>query len=213
MASDGYTVIGVKGYGSAIVEAALEWAGLAYAIEQVDPKELGPGSARFAGINPLGQVPTLLLPDGSAMTESAAMILHLADIAPEAGLAPPAGHPARRSFLRWLVFLVAAIYPTFTFGDDPSRFVSSKEAQRELRRNTNIQREDLWRFVEANIAPNPWVLGQDFSALDIYAAAMGQWRPGPSWFADNCPKLHGIAGAALNLAKLKPVWERNGYTA
>ena len=212
MAGNGYTVIGVKGYGSSIVEAAMEWAGLPYAVEQVDPEDLGPGSARFAGINPLGQVPTLLLPDGTAMTESAAIILHLADIAPEAGLAPPTDDPARQAFLRWLVFLVASIYPTFTYGDDPSRFVSSEEAQRELRRTTNSQRKDLWLFVEANTTPNPWLLGPEFSALDIYVTAMNHWRPGRAWFATNCPRLHGIATAALELPRLKPVWERNGYT-
>ena len=60
--------------------------------------------------DPVGQVPTLLLPDGQVMTESAAMTLHLADLSGRDDLVPGPAAAERAAFLRWLVFLVANIY-------------------------------------------------------------------------------------------------------
>ncbi len=203
-----YTVIGKPGWGSAIVEAALAQAGQPYRTEDVDPTEAGPARERLLALNPLGQVPTVLMPDGSIMTESAAMVLHLADVAPACGLAPAADDPRRPVFLRWLVFLVAAVYPTFTYGDDPGRWVDGEAAGKSLRAHTDAQREASWRQVEAAAAA-PWFLGAQFSALDIYIAVMTRWRPRRDWFAAQCPKLTAIAHAAEERPALAAAWRRN----
>ena len=115
-----YTLYGKAGWGSVIVEAQLELAGLPYRIEEVDPLESAADRDRLAKFNPLAQLPTLILPDGQVMTESAAITLHIGDRAPKAELVPPAGDKTRDPFLRWLVFIVANIYPMFTVGDDPA---------------------------------------------------------------------------------------------
>ena len=119
-----YTLFARPGWGSVLVEAQLAWYGLPFAIEEVD--DLFASSAareRLAEVNPVAQVPTLLLPDGSVMTESAAITLHLADIAGITALVPAAGEAVRPRFLRWLVFLLANIYPTFNYAQHPARFV------------------------------------------------------------------------------------------
>jgi GST-like protein len=144
------------------------------------------------------------------MTESAAIILHLADLAPNAGLVPLEPSARRTAFLRWLIFIVAAIYPTFTYGDDPSRWVKDKTGQDELKASTDAARERHWAQFEAAIRPDPWVLGA-FSALDIYVTVMGHWRPGREWFKAHTPKLDAISSAGLALPKLKNVWERNEF--
>ena len=204
-----YTLLAHPGTGSAIVEAALEFAGLPYAGEVVDPWTAGVSRDRLRALNPLLQVPTLLLPDGSVMTESAAMVLHVADRAPAAGLAPAAGDPARPAFLRWLIFLVGSLYPTFTFGDDPSRWVGDATARDQLRRSTDEYRQAMWRQLEEAVDPAPWCLGATFSALDLYVGVMTHWRPRRAWFAENCPRLHKIALAVDGKARLRPVWARN----
>ena len=204
-----YTLLAHPGTGSAIVEAALELAGLPYAVEVVDPWTAGVSRDRLRALNPLLQVPTLLLPDGSVMTESAAMVLHVADRAPAAGLAPVADDPARPAFLRWLIFLVGSLYPTFTFGDDPSRWVGEAAARDQLRRSTDEYRQAMWRQLEESLDPAPWCLGATFSALDLYVGVMTHWRPRRAWFAENCPRLHKIALAVDAKARLRPVWARN----
>ncbi len=143
------------------------------------------------------------------MTESAAITLHIGDRAPKADLVPPAGDKTRDPFLRWLVFIVANIYPMFTVGDDPSRFVADSIAQKELRVSTESYKGRSWQIVEASIAPRPWFLGTRFSALDIFAATITRWRPRREWYKANCPKLHGVALAADAEPRLAKVWKRN----
>jgi GST-like protein len=204
-----YTLIGAPGWGSAIAEALLDLSGLPYQVEDIDASKPTTESKRLTTLNPLAQVPTLLLPDGAVMTESAAITLLLADRAPAAELAPPPGDAARAAFLRWLVFIVANVYPMYTVGDDPSRFVSGEAAQKGLRDSTDAYRAKSWGIVEAAIAPRPWFLGARFSALDVYAKVMTHWRPRRDWFKDNCPKLMSVALAADKEPRLAKVWQRN----
>ena len=173
-----YHLIASKACGSMIVEAAFALAKLPHEVEMIPYVEPGPQRDRLLALNPLGQVPTLVLPDGRVMTESAAIILHLADLAPQAGLIPAAKDPARPMFLRWLTFIVAAIYPTFTYGDDPKRWARDEAAGKHLRTATDEHRKELWRYFAAQNPCKPWVLGETFSALDLYVAVMNMWRPG-----------------------------------
>ncbi|MBI1779307.1 MAG: glutathione S-transferase family protein [Proteobacteria bacterium] len=202
-----HRLLAVKGWGSALVEAAAAVAGIELEIEEIDAK--GTGRDRLLKLNPLGQVPTLLLPDGSVMTESAAILLYIADLKPGSGLAPAPADPERARFLRWLVFLVAEIYAAFAFSDEPSHWVDGEAAAAEFRRRINAHRQRLWQIVEGEIRPNPWFLGTRFSALDIYVAVMTRWTPRREWFAQNCPKLTQIALAADAHPKLSPVILRN----
>ena len=185
-------LIGNPGCGSAIVEAALALSGLPYETEMLEIWQPGPERDRLFQLNPLGQVPVLILPDGGVMTESAAMVLHVIDLAPDAGLAPGPTDPTRPAFLRWLIFLVATIYPTFTYGDDPSRYVNETEAQGELRAVTDAECQRAWRQIETSIA-GPWMLGRTRSALDLFVWVMSHWRPGREWFTRYCPKLSHIS--------------------
>src|SRR5436190_14046689 len=117
---------GERGWGSAIVEAQLKWYGFEYELELVgDLFESADARRRLEGVNPLAQVPTLVLADGTVMTESAAITLYLADVANDDSLVPRAVDPTRPAFLRWLIFLVANVYPTYTYADDPSRIVAA----------------------------------------------------------------------------------------
>ena len=201
-----YRLLGCRGCGSVIVEAALLLAEFPYEYDEVDYERPGPVRDRLLALNPLGQVPTLIQPDGSVMTESAAIVLLIDDAAPKAGLVPPADSPERAAFLRWLVFLVAAIYPTFTYGDDPRKWLPDSPDANALREATDRHRERLWREVESAVDPRPWFLGERFSALDIYIGAMVHWRPRKEWFARECPKLSGIASHAQALPALAPLF-------
>jgi GST-like protein len=198
-----WRVIGTRGCGSVIVEAALVLAGIAYEREEIDYARPGPGRDRLLSYNPLGQVPTLVMPDGAVMTESAAIALHLDELVPAAGLLPAPHDPLRRDAVRWLVFLVAAVYPTFTYGDEPEKWVG--DAGPRLGEATGAHRQALWRQVEG-AARGPWFLGARFSVLDIYVAAMTRWRPGRAWFAEHAPKLAAIAAAADDEPRLRALW-------
>jgi GST-like protein len=204
-----YTLYGAPGWGSVIAEAALDLAGLPYTVEDVKVTEPGPGRDKLLALNPVGQVPTLVLPDGSIMTESAAIVLYLNDLAPTAGLVPPAGDAQRPLYLRWQIFLVSQVYPTFTYYDFPDRWVGGEAAQKDMKERLGAYRQRLWRQVEGAAAASPWFLGPRFSALDIYMWAMTRWQPRREWFAAECPKLTAIATKADVDPRLAKVQRRN----
>jgi GST-like protein len=201
-------LLGCKGCGNAIVESAFALAGVPVDCEEVDYSAASPTRARLLEVNPLGQVPVLLLPDGRVLTESLAMIHYLDDLEPGAKLIPPPGDAARTAFYRWSVFLIAAIYPTFTYGDEPAKWVANEEGAKQLRESTDRHRQALWTQVEA-AAGSPWFLGERFSTLDLYLASMTRWRPGVLWFAKHTPKLVAIAKRAAALDAVAPVMQRN----
>src|SRR3954452_16845680 len=170
-----YKLYARPGWGSALVEAQLAWYGLPFKLDEVeDLFQSEAARLKLQPANPLAQVPTLILPDGQVITESAAITLHLADVTGSHALVPAPGEPVRSQFLRWLVFLVANVYPTFTYADDPARFVPGEGAQQGFRANVDAYAQQLWRQVEG-VAANPWCLGERFSALDIYLAVMTRW--------------------------------------
>src|SRR4051812_33935930 len=98
-------LVGSAGCGSVIVEFAFDVAGIRYDYEEVDYGEKSPTRARLLAVNPLGQVPALVLPDKQVVTESLAMIHWIQDQASDAPLIPPKGDPSRFAFYRWAVFL------------------------------------------------------------------------------------------------------------
>jgi len=201
-------LLGSKACGNAIVEFAFALAGLPLDCEEVDYSPGSPTRDRLLSVNPLGQVPALVLPDGQVLTESLAMLHYVDDRAPRAGLVPPPGHAAREAFHRWAVFLVAAVYPTFAYGDDPRRWVADEAGAAALRESTNRHREALYRQMEA-AAGSPWFLGETFSAIDLYLLAMTHWRPGRKWFEANAPRLLAAADRAGALAPVAPVAARH----
>lgn len=171
-----YVLHGQKGWGSALVELALARCTLPYDVHDVD-MDAG-GREQLRPLNPLGQIPILVLPDGTVMTESAAIILYLDAMAPGAGLVPPAGTAEHARFLRWLLYLNTAIYGTFSYADYPARWVG-EDCAPKLLDSVMAYRRDNWLQLERE-ADAPWFLGKRFSALDIYLAVMTNWRPGPA---------------------------------
>lgn len=203
-----WRVLGCKGCGSAIVEAALVLAKISFDREEVNYDTAEGHDAIAAAGNPLAQVPTVILPDGTLMTESAAIVLYIDGLVPELGLVPAVKDPHRREFLRWLMFLVAAVYPTFTYGDNPKKWVSDAAGNTDLRQSTDDHRLSLWRLVEGAVR-GPWFLGERPSALDLYISVMTRWRPRREWFAENCPRLHAIAIEVDRDPRLASVWTTN----
>jgi len=203
-----HRLLGCKGCGSAIVESAFAIAAIPLECEEVDYSAGSPTRERLLSVNPLGQVPVLVLPDGTVMTESLAMIHYLNDLAPKAGLIPPKGDALRVPFYRWAVFIVAALYPTWTYGDEPAKWVEDTQGAKQLRESTDEHRKKLWAQLE-EIAGEPWFLGARMTALDLYLASMTRWRPGAAWFAKNTPRIAAIAQKASSTAKVAEVIKRN----
>lgn len=199
------------GWGSAIVEAQMAVYGLPVELVRAgDVYEDREAREALGRVNPLMQVPVLILPNGAVMTESAAITLYLAERTGSEVLVPPPLSEERAAFLRWLIFIVANIYPCFTFADVPTRFVPEAEGAAYKARVTEHATR-LWKIVAAEVERRggPWFLGGRFSALDIYLAVMVHWRPGHASFERETPVLAQIAAAASARPDVAPVMARN----
>lgn len=109
MASE-YVVWGAKGSGSVPVEAALTLIGAPYELRDLANWYDVQTDAEAGRLNPQRQLPALVLASGEVITESAAILLYLAEAHPQARLAPPADAPERAQFLRWMIYVPAHIY-------------------------------------------------------------------------------------------------------
>lgn len=199
------------GWGSAIVEAQLAAYGLPYDLVTAgDIYHDAAAKAALARVNPSAQVPTLELPTGEAMGESAAITLYLAEVTGRTDLVPAPGDPLRPAFLRWLVFMVSSIYPAGAFADMAERLVPPAEVA-GFRAKAVAERGRLWRLLaeEAARRGGPWVLGARFTALDLYVAVMTNWQPGRAWFAAELPDLVRIAEALVARPEMRAVFARN----
>jgi glutathione S-transferase len=151
---------------------ALE-AGIPLALERVDirktPHVTGAGSD-FASINPNGYVPALQLDDGSLLTEGAAIVQFLADLKPEAGLAPAAGSPQRYRLQSWLNFIATELHKMYS----PWLFHPEygAEAQDVARRKI----AERLAFVEGHLAGHgPFLMGAGFTVADAYLFTIVGW--------------------------------------
>lgn len=202
-------LFGEPGWGSVLVEAQLVWYGIPYDYQRVgDLFSTKNARQELEAFNPLGQVPTLVLPDGSVMTESAAITLWLADRTGSFDLVPRPDEMERPKFLRWLLYITSNIYPTYTYADVPSRFVRDEGARQGFADAVHAYARKLYTILNTEAA-GPWFLGTRLSALDIYVCTLTHWEPGRRWFDANAPKLAAIADGMKAQRRLSEVWARN----
>lgn len=199
------------GWGSAIVELQLALYDLPHELVRAGNIHQDP-SARVAlgRVNPLIQIPTLVLPEGEVVTESAAITLVLADLAKSDLLVPKPGSKHRAAFFRWLIFLVASIYPSFVYSDTPERFVKGNGGE-AYQVNVIEHRKAMWMVMEAEAARRggPFFLGKRMTAIDIFLACMVHWRPKQDWFQAQTPHLWKAAEEAAKQPALRAAYKRN----
>ncbi|MET6677773.1 glutathione S-transferase family protein [Citrobacter amalonaticus] len=199
-------VYGAPAWGSAISELMLTLANIPYRFVDVSGfTSEGPQRDLLQKINPLCQVPTLTLENGEVMTETAAIALMILDRRPD--LAPPVGRPERQQFQRLLIWLVANIYPTFTYADYPERWVP--DAPEQLKKSCIEYRKSLYLWLNDQLSAEPYAFGEQLTLLDCYLCVMRTWGPGHDWFQDNTPNISAIADAVCQRAELRQVLKSN----
>ena len=173
-----YTLFGFKGTGSASVECALEMTGAAYRIVDAASWEKNDALAELERVNPLKQIPTLQLPHGEILTESAAILMHLGVAFPGSRLLPDA-QIERDLVLRGLVYIAANCYPCITILDYPERFTTATDdaSLTAVRDGTKARLHHHWGiFADLFPVEDARFIGGDHpGALDLYAAVVSRW--------------------------------------
>ena len=201
-----FTVYGAKGSGSVAVEAALTLMGVKYEVVDADPWGDEAALQALEKVSPLRQVPVLELPDGRTMTESAAILLWFGDTKEGRPFAPALNDPDRPAYLRWMVYIPAAIYPMYTVKDNVTSWVSDGDSQVELTANTIDRITACWKVMEAQVDPSPFIFGEAPTLLDLYVSVVSRWTPGRDAFVENCPKLGAMVQRMDEDPRLQALW-------
>jgi glutathione S-transferase len=203
-----YVLYGDKGSGAFSVEAALAEAGADYEFKIISLDKNEQKLPQFLAANPSGKIPALQLPNGEFLTESAAILLAIAERHPDAALLPPLACAARAQAYRWIAFMASEIYPMVEIADYPDRFLPRGEPAEALRNSARNRIRERLLIIEHAIA-GPWLLPGAFSIADIYAAMFSCWSIGDDWRDAHLPKVNLLANAVSQRPRIVPVWRRH----
>lgn len=155
---------------SLAVRTALTEAGLAADYIQVKPTDHSlPDGTDFREVHPLGQVPVLALDDGTVLTEAPAILQYIADLVPEAGLAPKAGTRGRTELQQWLNVVGTELHK-LVFGP-----LLNKKAPAEARAWAQEMARPRFDYLSDHLSSRPYLLGESFSVADAYLLAVLNW--------------------------------------
>jgi GST-like protein len=190
MALTEHVLYGTRGSGSAAVEVALRLCDLPFRVVRASSWEADSAQDELAQVNPLRQVPTLVLPDGRIMTESAAILIHLGLTHPHSGLLP-ADPAARAQSLRGLVFIAANCYAAIGIIDYPERWTTdpAAPAREAVRQAARAQLHRSWEIFADSFGAEPFLAGAAPGALDLLAAVVSKWSGARAHIASCRPAL------------------------
>ena len=123
----------------------------------------------YLAINPMGKVPAITW-RGVTVTECAAICAWLADACPEAGLAPALDDPARGSWLRWLFFAAGPVEAAVT-----AKALGLLAPADKAGMAGYGSFEQVVDALEGAVSGGPWILGDRFSAADVYVGSQIMW--------------------------------------
>jgi glutathione S-transferase len=145
----------------------LEELGAPHELRILDLRAGEQRQAAYLAVNPLGKVPAIVH-DGALVTEQGAVYIYLADLFPEAGLAPAIGDPLRGPYLRWIVYYGSSFEPA----------IVDKSMKREPAPPSTSPYGDfdtMLGTLTAELRKGPYLLGERFSAADVLWGTALRW--------------------------------------
>ena len=156
--------------------------GVPFELMLVDRTQNAQKMTAYLKLNPNGLIPVLT--DGDLILyEAAAICLHLCDTHPAAGFAPNVGSAERAHFYKWLMWLTNTLQATLIAYFYPERWVKAGnafgarqvKAQAESKVGLMLAQLDAELAKQALLRPSPWLLGANYSAVDMYALMLCRW--------------------------------------
>lgn len=152
---------------SAGTRALLEELGVDYDLHVLDFKAGEQRQADYIAVNPMGKVPAIRH-DDALITEQPAVFIYLADLYPEAGLAPAIGDPLRGPYLRWLVFYGSCFEPAVV-----DRSMKREAAPQAMSPYGDF--DTVLKTITDQLDRGPYLLGDRFSAADVLWGTALNW--------------------------------------
>ena len=192
------------------IQMVLEELGQPYELNQSTKDRSKPRPPEQIKINPNGWVPVLMY-DNTGMYECAAITIFLCDRHPEMNLAPKVDDPNRGLFLQTLIYFSNSVQTAFQTYYYPDRFADSLEDEAGAQRRGIKRLRETWKVIDDQICNNKWLLGDRFSAADLYLLMLTTWlslypdrgRPQISEF----PNVKRIADAVISRPSVQHVYK------
>lgn len=162
------------GNASMLPHMVLHELGVPFELRLVDRKTQGQQQPAYLALNPNGLIPALV--DGDiVLFEAAAIVLHLVERFPAAGLAPPMGTPARAHFLKWMVHLSNTPQAQYMAWFYPHNYTADAGCIDSVKQGARVRLERMFEVIEAQLGAGPWLLGERFSAADLFLFMLTHW--------------------------------------
>ncbi len=205
-----YKLYNVKAWGSMSVHFLLEEMAVPYTNIWMTPEQVA--APEYRELNPLGYIPALGLDDGSALFESAAIVSFLVTAHPDKGMAPQPGSNEYGEFLSWLHFMSTNLYVAYNMGDSDNFYARNPAEEAFLLGKSIEKSHQLWAILAKRLeTEGPWLMGENFSALDLYAFMLCCWyRPKETLLHAEFPAVANLAKAVRAQPKLKAALEAHG---
>ncbi len=173
--------------------------GIPFELRLVDRKQNAQRSPDYLRLNPNGTIP-VLVDDDLVLSETAAIALHLLDRHPECGLAPPLGTPERARFYQWMIHLTNTPQPEILIRAYPDRHVTDPVAVPDVKATALRRIDTIFARIDVALGQGPYLLGDRFSAADLFLAMLTGWtakHPNPATALPN-------VGAHFRLVMARP---------
>ena len=203
-----YQLFYAQGSAAMGTRVMLEEIGAPYELIESTIDMVKPRPPQQIAINPNGWIPVLKWED-SAMYECAAITVFLCDRHPEAGLAPALDDRTRGLYLQTLVYFSNSVQNAFQLNYYPDRFADTPEDEPSAQKRGIRRLRETWSVINDQIGDNRWMLGERFSALDIYLFMLTTWlRPSRGHpTVSEFPNVERIARSVLRRDSIQLVYE------
>lgn len=206
-----HTLYYSPGAASMVVHWLLLELGVPHRLELLDFEARQQKSPEYLKLNPNGVVPTLVW-DGEPLFEAGALVLHLADVHPEAGLAPLPGSIERARYYQWILHLANTVQPAFRNWYYPDEAAGPQNAD-AVKESARIRIEGCWNRIDAHLASNgPYLLGSGLSAADFHLTMLMRWSRNLPRQATSWPALGRLAALMKARPTFRTLYEREGLS-
>jgi glutathione S-transferase len=203
-----YKLYGTIHTGTCAAHAALEELNSPYEMVEVTTKTGQHLTEDYKKVNPRQQVPSLMLPDGTMITEGPAILIHLADTHSQPSLIPEIGTVERSQIVRWFFFFAVNVYEGELRKLFGARYTTDPDGGDEVIAAAEAYVNRHYEIFENTLGEGPFFLGDKFTVLDIYIWMLAQWMD-RTWLGAHCPKILKLADTVKNRPKIAPIHKLN----
>ena len=200
------------GNASLLPHMMLREIGAPFELRLVDRSQNAQKSVDYLRLNPNGRIPVLI--DGDlVLFETAAVALHLADKFPEADLAPAVGSAERAQFYKWMVHLTNTPQAEYRAWFYPHEHVSDEAAAPSVKEGARQRLERMFDVISAQLDDKRWLLGDRFSAADLFLLMLIRWGRGMPRPPRETPNLGAFAERVLARPAVQETFKIEGIQA